>query len=510
MNFNLIKRDITLKEIICTKYCQTKAECDLIVPDTKPDVQKILQVCAKPAITRKTPQQDKVSIQGVLNLTVIYIADDGKIKSIFTKLDFNCTADCEGTDLSSHIYAEADLEEIDYQTLNSRKINIKCSVGIDIKSSRKIACAIPTGFENDCNIITRFKDYSISCLSPEEEQNFRFRERIEVPAGKPDIQEIIKTDARCCSDGIRYEDGRISISGDIIFRTVYSDQEGYLSSIEETLPFNETFGGVGLPEGEPDVCLSVCDISFDIFEEDGIRRWLNIDILICASFKVSQNFNMCGIDDAFSTETPVRISRVRNETESIIDKNITQIAHKDSVLIPDYLPAVFRIADCSGEARVTGISIENGRITVDGEILSNILYSSDDENAHLSGMSHISSFSQTIDSPFASESSICEAKVFLDHISYSISADKEVELRFIVVLTLSLLRSEAMEIIEDISPDEDASPRPLPSAVIYFADENETIWDIAKRFWVTPESIITANKLDDDILKKGQRICIFK
>ena len=140
MNFSLMKKEIALKEIICTNYGQTKAECDLIVPDTKPDVAKILQVCAKPVITRKTPQSDKVYIQGIVNLTVIYIPENGGIKSIFSKLDFSYMADCDGVDPSSHIFAEAELEEIDYQTLNSRKINIKCCIGVDIKASRKIAC----------------------------------------------------------------------------------------------------------------------------------------------------------------------------------------------------------------------------------------------------------------------------------------------------------------------------------------------------------------------------------
>ena len=511
MNFSLMKREIALKEIICTKYGQTKAECDLIVPDTKPDVAKILQVCAKPVITQKTPQSDKVYIQGVVHLTVVYIPENGGIKSILSKLDFSYMADCNGADTTSHIFAEPEIEEIDYQTLNSRKINIKCCIGIDIKVSRRVSCAIPTGFEESNELMAKYKDYSISCVSPEEEQNFRFRERVEVPSGKPDICEIIKIDAKCSSDSIRYNDGKISVSGDIDLFVTYSDENGCICTITETLPFNETLEGINLPDGEIDGHFSVCDIVFDVYEEpDGTKRCLNIDILICASFKVSEVDEICGIADAFSISSPVKISRAKFETESITDKNITQIAHKETVSIPDYLPPVFRVSDCSGEARVTGISMENGRITVNGEILSNILYASEDENAPLSGISHISSFSQTVDSQYATENSICEAKVYLDHIGYNISDDKEIELRFIVVLTLSLLKSDSMEIIEEISPDEDAEIKACPPAIIYFADEGETVWDVAKRYFIAPDKIMTANNLDGENLKKGQKLCIFK
>ena len=67
-----------------------------------------------------------------------------------------------------------------------------------------------------------------------------------------------------------------------------------------------------------------------------------------------------------------------------------------------------------------------------------------------------------------------------------------------------------MEIIEEITPDFDVTTDPCPPVVIYFADEGEKVWDIAKRYSVTPDSIMLTNKLDSESLKKGQKICIFK
>ena len=67
-----------------------------------------------------------------------------------------------------------------------------------------------------------------------------------------------------------------------------------------------------------------------------------------------------------------------------------------------------------------------------------------------------------------------------------------------------------MEIIEEISPDEDAEIKTCPPAIIYFADEGETVWDVAKRYFIAPDKIMTANNLDGENLKKGQKLCIFK
>ena len=511
MNINLKKRDVTLKEIICSKYEQTKAECDLIVPDSKPDISKILQVCGKAVVTQKIPQQDKVYIQGVIHLTVIYIPEGGGIKSIFTNLDFSCSAEAQGTDSTSHIFAESELFEVDHSTLNSRKINIKCLVGIDIKTSRKTIASLPTDFSEECKVQAKYKDYKISCISPEEEQCFRFRERVEVPSGKPDICEMIKISASCSVEDLKYDNGKVSVSGDILLCALYADEACNLICMEETLPFSETLEGIALPEGEIEGSFLVSDIVFDLPEEpDGSRRAVNIDLLICSALKSIENVEVKGISDAYGLIYPVKIVSSTYETESVTDKAITQIAHKESVSVPDYLPEIFRVLDCSGETRVTGISIDQGRITVDGEILSNIIYMSDGDNAPMSGLSHISSFSQTIDTPYADKNSICEAKVELDHIGYNINSDREIELRFIVVLSVSTLKADTIEIIEEISEDTDGV-RPLISpATIYFADEGETVWDIAKKYLVTPESIISENNLEGDTLKKGQKICIFR
>lgn len=511
MSVNLKKKGISLKEIICSKYGQTKARSDLIVPDTKPDISKVLQICGKAVITQKTSQQDKAYVQGIVRLTIIYVPEGGGIKSIFTDLDFSHIIEAKGALPTSHIWAEAAVESTDCSIVNSRKLSLKCDVGIDAKICRTSAAHLPTGFDDDCLIQAKYKDYKISCSSAEEEQDFRFRERVEIPSGKPDICEIIKTDARCKPSDLRYSDGRINTAGDIELSVLYTDSEGLICSMEETLPFSETIEGMTLPEGECDASYFVKEINFDIEDTpEGARRFINIDILICGTFRTAENVEISAISDAFGTEKPIKLSKSTYEIESITDKSITQLAHKETVAVPDYLPEIYKICDCCGEARVTGISIEKGRINIDGEVASDIIYMSANEDCPVSGLSHISSFSQSIDMPYADNDSICEAKVELDHIGYNINSDRSIELRFIIILTVTILKSDTVEIIDDIEIDEECEKKKLPPAIIYFPEDGETVWDIAKRYMATPESIISSNSLESEELHKGQKICIFR
>lgn len=513
MSVNIKRKNVALKEIMCSKYGQTKVESDLIVPDTKPDIAKVLQICGRAVITQKTVQQDKAYIQGIVYLTVVYVPEEGGgVKSMFFSLDFSHVMEAKGAESGNHIWAETDIEEIDYSVVNSRKLSVKCSVGIDTKISRTKEAKLPSGIEGESSVQARHEGIKLSCASAEEEQDFRFRERIEVPSGKPHIGEIIKFRARCNPSEVKYSDGRIIASGDMEISVLYSAAEDLsINSIDETLPFNETIEGMTLPEGDCEANYVVKNAEFEVEEDaDDSRRFINVDITVCGIFRTTENIEESVISDAFDTQNPVKLTKSAYNIESIIDKSTTQIAHKESVAIPDYMPGIYRMCDCSGEARVTGISIENGRINVDGEILSNSIYLSSEEGNPVSGLSHVSSFSQSVDMPYSDKDSICEAKVELDHIGYSINSDRSLEFRFIVILSVTVLRGESLEIIDDIEIDENSDGKVLPSATIYFPEDGETVWDIAKRYMATPEAIMKENNLEGDTLRKGQKICIFR
>ncbi len=512
MSVNIQKKNIALKEVICSKYGQTKVENDLIVPDTKPDIEKILQVCGRAVITQKTSQQDKVYVQGVVYLTVIYRPEGGNgIKSMFSALDFSHITEAKGAEAGSHIWAEAAIEEIDYSIVNSRKLTVKCCVGIDAKVSRTTNANLPTAVDDGCKIQTKCENYKLSCCSAEEEQDFIVREKLEIPSGKPDANDIIKFNVRCVSSNFRYESNRIIAGGDIEISLLYLADDNSVNIIEETVPFNETLEGISLPEGDLDASYIVKETNFDIDEDiDGLRRFISMSVKASGVFRSTENIEASAISDAFGTENPVKLTKNTYNIENVVNKSVTQIAHKETVAVPDYMPGIYRICDCGGEARVTGISIEQGRINVDGEILSDIMYISDDDQQGINGLSHISSFSRSVDIANAQPDSICEAKVELDHIGYNINSDRSLELRFIIILTITVLKEEKLEIIDDIEIDENGEKAVLPPAIIYFPEEGETVWDIAKRYMAPPEKIKSGNGLESENLKKGQKICIFR
>ena len=84
MSLELIKEILKVNQIIGTDSSQAIIDNDIIVPDSKPDIARILILDGEASVGNTDILQDKVSINGVISLKILYISDDSEtsIKSI--------------------------------------------------------------------------------------------------------------------------------------------------------------------------------------------------------------------------------------------------------------------------------------------------------------------------------------------------------------------------------------------------------------------------------------------
>ena len=83
----LVKENVTVNQVSCKGDTQVLVDEDIIVPDVKPDILKILQLDAVSCITNKEITNGRVNVTGRVDLKILYIPDSDreKIKSIIIK-----------------------------------------------------------------------------------------------------------------------------------------------------------------------------------------------------------------------------------------------------------------------------------------------------------------------------------------------------------------------------------------------------------------------------------------
>ena len=516
MSLKLQKEHIRLTEVLCSGYCHTTVEGDVIVPDIKPDILKILQADGCVAINKADVQNDKVLIMGKVKLTILYLPDlkDPKcVKSIVTEYDFAHTIDVLGAKPGMDICAEARCEDIEYTLLNSRKLNIKTRLGICARLSAGCDISLPTGAADEEAVEIKTRRIKVQNPIVTTTRDIILRERMEIPDGKPAAAEILKLSVGARVGEAVLMTDKAQLKGEAKINTLYLSEADEMEIMEYSIPFCEILEVGGISEqmnGEMEITAK--DFSYEISQDsDGDNRIIRCEIKLCVAVKAWEMQECNLIEDAFGTNTPVEIKWGSRKIEQFTDSKTEKLPIKELVAIPDYLPGIVKMCEVNANAVVEGVSTDERTVSVNGLLSCSFLYLSKDETTPISGFSHILPFVRQFEIEGMKENSVCEAKADVESISCTISGDKELEIRALIEVSIRVTSTSEIKFVEEIVCTAEENPQKLPSAAIYFVQKEDTLWSVAKRHRISVDALASINGVDkNEALTPRQCIYIFR
>lgn len=516
MSISLKKETLNLNEIICAKYGQTMVEGDLIVPDVKPDISKALQVDGNVAITDKSISGDRAFVSGELKVNILYLPDggSGQVKSMTSSLPFRYMTDINRDGQTPVLTAEAEVENMSFSLINSRKINIRGTVGINIKATVPAVAELAVGLDEDVPVEVSKKTVRVLNSACESEQGITVREQIELPPGKPPVGEVLKADATVIPREVHMLENSVSLSGEVKTVVLYlsAEESESLQFLEAVTPFEENIevaGSNDALDGEADYCVK--DIYCEVMEDtDGDRRILGVEAVLGVSVKGSETLNVNAVSDAYALSGEVVCTDKVYNIERIIDKLSAQITQKDMTELPEYMPDISQVFNCVANPHVESIKAEDGKVIIDGVVSVNILYMSEDENMPVADLPHSIKFNHIFNVPDMESGAVCDARAEIEHINYKLGAMRDIELRCVIGITVKIVTENGFTAVEEIEWNEDAPMPPLPNMIIYFVQPGDTLWNIAKRYRTTVENILEHNNVDSGNLQIGQRLFILR
>lgn len=533
MTVNLNKETLKFSDIVYEKNGRTIADVSVNVPDINPDIRNILDVSGFTVITEKKLYKGKISVNGKATVTVLYSPDGeviSKIKSLTAEADFSYTADSGIADDSAQLIAEIESVSYNHNLLNSRKINLHCIINLRTSLSVSRITELSVSDSDDDNQIAsnlrilpkRLRLCSDDILS---ENKFSIRSEIELSSDKPSVSEILKVSAIPQPSELIMTEGKACVKGRIKFCCIYTSiDDGEIAFAEKFLPFEETLDIPDVQEDtEGEVEYSLCDIYREIKEDsDGETRIIAVDIDLYATVRCRKISTPAIICDGYSLDYETEVASKTEILEHLIDNTTSQFTHKNTLTVPESAPEPIRICDAEVTAEITDLSTKGsdtnasfikssdlnasagGEVTVNGVIHTKIIYLSQDEGQPLCTFTDAAPFTHTVTVNGISNNSICDAGIFVEHISYNMSGSRNIDARVVVGLSIKSLEKKEISVVSEIEVDDTVNPAPLPSVAIYFAQENDTLWSIAKKFRITTEKLKEDNKLARELTTVGQ------
>lgn len=519
MSLELSKELIKINQLVGEEYSQTLVEGDIIVPDVKPDIAKILQVDGTAVITEKEVHQDKVVINGVVHFKILYAPEGAEepIKSINTSSGFTNTVEVKNAVSGMTAQIESDIEHIEFNLLNERKMNVKAVVSMNCKVVDTPILDLVTGINGEEDIQVLRKSIKAYNIVAQEDAEFIVKEDLEVPAGKPSIKDLLKVDVKITGKDMKLINNKVIIKGEINVCSLYVAEmdDNSIQFMEHEVPFTEVLDMDGVTEEMH------CELEYDIQDmyyqlkedSDGDIRIISIENTLKVSAKASQKVALDVVVDSYSPDVNIKTQKSTYHVDEILEDSKTQATVKEMIELPADIPQIVQVYNIITKPYMTDYNIGDGRINVEGVIDTYILYLSDSEENPVFSFKQEVPFRHTIEAQGASPEMACDIKVEVDHFSYNMNAASEMEIRYILGISSKVIKTSTVELITqaEIDTEEVADAQAQPSIVIYFVQRNDTLWNIAKKYHTTIQEITAVNDIEDNgMLFQGQQLLIPK
>lgn len=508
---NIITEDLTYNRTIGSEKTQKIVESDIIVPDSKPDILKLLQSDANVLIPQKEVSDGCIELDGRVDMSIIYTpeAEQDTVKGFSFSLNFNELINNKDISSLDNVFTTTSVEKLDCFMVNSRKLRVKAVISIEYEILRIEPISFATEVSGCDN-----PQVMRECLTFQNSINicehlFTILEKIELPSGQESIHEILKNNIKICDIEYQTLNGKVIIKGAAVISILYVSTLGNIECNETELQFTEILDCENITED------CYCDIDFEIVnyklqldeDNDGDIRIINVQIDINAYLKSVEDLEIDVISDCFEPNIQTKINSNKFHLEEVIARPTMQTTIRELIVADENVPSVSRVYDIIAKPYITSVKISSGKILCEGHIKTFILYISVDHNAPVYSIHKEIPISYMIDCPQSKDTFSPMLKAEIKHTSYNLNTAGEIELRIVLTLSANVINKREIELITGIEQI-DSVQTADGNITIYFVQSGDTLWNIAKRYCVACSEIIKINSLKDENIKPGTKLMI--
>ena len=516
MAIEITRSPLKVDQIAGDERSQILVESDIIVPESNPDIGRILDVAGRISINSKEVIQDKVMVEGAVIYNILYLAenDDRHIASMEVDTSFTNYIDITGVQpkMTSKIFVE--LEHIDCDIINSRKLNVRSVMDVRMKVFDLVQLDVVDGFSGDCHVEALREPIALSYESGQGEAQTIIRESLELSDNMPTIVEILRKDINIRDIDSKTADNKVVVNGtmDIGFLYLCEDTDYPIHYFDEEIEFAHVVDIAGAYQNMD--CKSDIRIE-DLYlapKEDlgGDLRLVEVEALMFIEASTIERQHRDILVDAYMPDGALAI-----EVESVVIAEFrgdgqSQTAIKELVVLPESMPRCDTVLYLSAESSMTDQQIYEGKVVVEGVLSVNILYQSKDSGGGIVSFKQDVPFSQEIPVEDLHIGMDCESNIRIERTSFSLLAPDEIEVKIILDAKAEVFEEIKINAIIGLEEGE-LSSRQQSGIFVYFIRPGDNLWSIAKRYNTTIENILKFNALPEDgELEVGSRIVVYK
>lgn len=506
---NTERKNLSLNKFCLKDKISDWIEQDIIVPDSKPDAVKIVCVTVNAYIKECQVLDDKIKIEGKLNYYVIYKCSDEDMstRGLFASFPYTQTLSLKGAKKDMKACVKVCVRNVIYSLPNERKVATKTELVFDVKLKSPVSISLINKFKTDDNIECKTKMDKFNNICCDKVNIIASKEDIMLPKENEDFVEILKITPKI--DKLEYKESfnKVMVKGDIIIAMVYlsSNKSSPIKDTKLTVPFTGMVEMDGINDKSKfDIKYNMQDFNIRLNQEITTSKTLTADYQIEVEVEMFENEEVEYIDDFYSQNRDLKYDV---ESADVIKSNQTSIRNidvKDN--ISNILNDNVKLVNYSMDLSYVNSRIVGNTMHTDGNAKLSIMLLNEGELENRTEDILIND-EYTLDN--VTDGDNIDVNITMPELNVSQNGN-DIEVKGTINADINIDNMSNINIINNIDADR-LDLANLDSMNIYIVKNNDTIWNIAKKYKTSIEKIVKTNDIDDpDIINVGQKILIIR
>ena len=514
----LVKKNIHMNKLKCKSTLQLTLDDDFNVPDIKPDIDRIITQQGAVKINDIQAMNGKLVVKGELDFNVLYFSSDDArpIHNISGQIPFDEVINMDPACADDEAFVKWELEDLTAEMINSRKISVKSIVSLYVSIEEIYDEETGVSVEGDEDVQYISKKIEITDICIDKKDTFRIKDEIVLPTNKSNVVNVLFSAVRLNNIEARLLEDRFTIKGELTLFILYTveNEESPVEYYETDVAFGGTVDCNGCNENMiEDITFRIINTNIEIKpDSDGEQRVIDLEVILEMAIKVydvQEAEILCDVYSPSKEITPVVCDATY---ENLVIKNNSKYRIADHIRVPDKLPKILQICHSEGSIKIDDIIPKDSELTVEGIIDLDILYISEDDAMPLCSLKGAIPFSQVIEVKGFNANSNYEVRPNLDQLSVMMLDGEEIEVKAVMNLNTIVFEKITEPIITDLEvADLDLEKlQAMPGIIGYIVKKGDTLWNIAKKYHTTVDTIMDINELENDQVKEGDKLIIVK
>ena len=497
---------------------QITLDDDFNVPDSKPDVMRLIQEKGEIKIEETNLTPGHIWLKGTLHFMVLYRSDgEGrKINSLTGEIPFQESLVIDDINEYDTAKLRWQIEDLSVGIINSRKLSVKALVQFSavVNEIRDEELITDMQREEGCEVLK--KDRTMLQLFHAKKDTYRFKEEIMLPSNKPNIRDVLWKSVQLRGVETRLTENQILIKGEILVFVLYlgEEEEERLQWLETALPFSGIVECNGCTED------MILDASYEVAavelepkpDYDGEERMLHLELVLDLDIRIYQEEQVRMLEDVYAVNCRLQTEYESAVFETLLIKNFSKCRVTDRLAIGEGQEGILQL--CTSEASVSidqSERVEDG-IQVEGTLNVQLLYVTADDKNPLASLKAVIPFHHMVEVPGITEYSRYQLEACMEQLTIVMLDAAQVEIKAVVNLNSIVFEQNQVARMADVKeePLDLEALQDSPGIIGYIGRAGDTLWNIAKENFTTIANIKETNQLTEDVLTDGQKILIIK